>query len=170
MQQRPILALLTPLFSLLLWASTAGAQVIPAENALLRYRIIAFDAGAAPADGSVVLEIARGHITSNADFVAARVYTGPYAGSGTLAEVPDFNSNYTWRVGNRGKTATATLHYFGTANSPNVDTATNRMLVTHPAETHTDGFFFNDRTHALYNMQGKPVWYLPTCPAWTTKA
>ena len=53
------------------------------------------------------------------------------------------------------------FHHFSTGISPIVDTNNNRLLITIPAKQYKDAFVFIDGVGVLYDMNGRPVWYLP---------
>lgn len=139
-------------------------QVVPKEGDTLNYRIINFASGnRMPAGGSALLEIAIGDITSEGEFdkQVYKVITG--SSNRIIGEVPFFGKKYTWRFSGKvagGNLVKGSLHHFSTGYSSLVDTTVQRLRILKAAESY-DGYVFLDNQRVLYDMKGRPVWYLP---------
>lgn len=141
-----------------------SAQVFPAEGALLNYRIVGFTFPPSAKAKGYTLEIARGIYFHEDSFQQTLVATVASGQSRVISEVPSFGAQYTWRViynGDNGVSAKSEFHHFATGMVPAVDTLTTRIKILHPAEKFKDAYIFLDGNKALYDMNGKPVWYLP---------
>ncbi len=144
-----------------------SAQVAPADGAKLHYRIIGF---AFPAENQVTeyaVEIAKGGYESSEVFLKNKVGSYSSRENRVIGEVPDFGADYTWRVlvTKQGKKEQiGSFHHFATGMIKNVDTAFFRLKIRQPTAKYKDAFVFMDKNGVLYNMAGKPVWYLPGLP------
>lgn len=139
-------------------------RVWPSDSAVLNYRIIGFSFPDSLKAKNYKLEIAGGYCTNENTFTKHIIKVVSGNTNQLVAEVPRFDSAYTWRVvymrGPR-TLATGTMHFFKTGTSSFLDTAKMRIRVTKPAETYQDAYVFIDATRALYDMKGQAVWYLP---------
>jgi Arylsulfotransferase (ASST) len=149
---------------LLLYCNAASAQISPVEGRRLNYRRIGFSV---PANDSAVryrLLIAK-RVTNNEDtFKKYTIRTLTNAGSYMIAEVPDFNEDYTWRmeyINKKGKAVAGAFHHFSTGYVPAIDSCEMRLRVITPAKKFKDHYMFIDGQNVLYDMNGRPVWYLP---------
>ena len=146
----------------------SGAQLMPAEGSRLHYRIIGFSfPTTGPKTSRYVLEIANGNINSPDSFKRNIVKTVTDKNNKIIAEVPAFGSSYTWRVGtsenNNTTLAYGSLHHFSTLAMPNGDTNLVRIRIVKPAAAkYKDAYVFLDGNGALYDMEGHPVWFLPS--------
>ena len=88
-----------------------------------------------------------------------------------IGEVPSFGSSYTWRVTytSAKKQAHTQLYHFNTGIIPEADTASFRMRIVKNAQTYKDAYVFVDGMRALFDMKGKPVWYLPNIDSLNTE-
>jgi hypothetical protein len=139
------------------------AQIFPKEGGILNYRLVGFRLGD-NLPGKYTLEIAAGKDTTEATFDKHLIRSMAVKGPKVIAEVPAFGSQYTWRSiceGKGGKNIKSALHHFSTGYCPQADTSKYRLRVTIPAHTYKDSYVFLDGNRALYDMKGRPVWYLP---------
>lgn len=139
------------------------SQVLPKEGRKLNYRIIGFSFPALPKATGYILEIATGSHTSNEAFEKNIVSSSNCKDSRVIAEVPSFGKQYTWRVTSisAGAKSTGELHHFSTMMIPDVDTNVTRLRVTTQAAKYGQDFVFLDGVAVLYDMKGRPVWFLP---------
>ena len=139
------------------------AQIFPREDSKLCYRIIGF---AFPAEKGAVkytIEIAKGTFTTDNDFEKNIVSSVSSTTNKKIAEVPLFGCEYTWRVAinNKSTTTKSALHHFATKITADVDSNLTRFRIMKSAEKYKDAYVFVDEPRALYDMNGKPVWFLP---------
>lgn len=81
-----------------------------------------------------------------------------------IAEVPDFGSDYTWRVvylSGKKELAQSELYHFSTGTITGVDTGKQRLRVLSQSTKAEGKYFFADGTKVMYDHNGVPVWYLP---------
>ena len=139
-----------------------SAQILPKEGGVLNYRIIGFAQPQSADRGNYVLEIASGKYFSIDSFKKNVVVHTRFDSGKTIAEVPAFGCQYTWRVAVEGdKNVSNKLYHFSTGSIIGADTSACRLQILKQAEKYTDGYVFLDGHRALYDMQGRPVWYLP---------
>lgn len=147
--------------------TTAEAQVFPVEGSQLHYRLIGFRFPARPAlkttptDQGYKLEIAAGKHERLDSFNKHIIKTAAAKNNKIIAEVPFFGMQYTWRITRKGSPANDSLHHFSTLINYDVDTTYTKMRTIQKAIKYKDAFVFMDATRALYDMNGKPVWFLP---------
>ena len=152
------------LFILLFSSHSLSAQIFPQEGGKLCYRIIGFSFPAQEEAIKYKIEVAEGNYNSLDSFrnnIIIRLYTEK---NKMIAEVPSFGSQYTWRVKYIGKDSSkikSPLHHFSTKIVPDVDTSLMRMRVLQSAGKYKDAYVFLDVARVLYDMNGKPVWFLP---------
>lgn len=136
---------------------SGNAAVLPAEGARLHYRIVRFIANDGKGGKTQLLEIAEGNQADNSSFEAHIVATKTYTNNEMIAEVPHWNSQYTWRVGGRK----GSLHHFTTGGSMYTNIDAFRLRIIFPAIQFTNGYIFLDAAGIICDMKGKAVWYFP---------
>lgn len=141
-------------------ATISNAQIKPTEGRKLHYRIIGFTDPKLPPTGNGVLQIAKGHYKSADSFSKKILITQKFIGKKTIAEVPDFGMEYTWRI-NTANGAKGELHHFNVMYCKFIDSASYRLRVVRKATKHADGYTFLDGFGTLFDMAGKPVWFVP---------
>lgn len=137
------------------------SQILPAEGSKLNYRLIGFSF---PGEmgGSYTLQIASGNYNSTDSFSKNIVLIRKTKQSRLVVEVPSFGREYSWRVVSNDITAVNPgFHHFSTGTLPSGDTNIVRLKILKKAEKYKDAYVFLDGTKTLYDMNGKPVWYLP---------
>ncbi len=150
-----------------LWLLPSGvlSQVFPKDGATVNYRIVGFIGSSLRGATDYKLEIARGNYNSDAEFNAHVVVSLSGKSERIIAEVPSFGEKYTWRLSaSGGKPAVVTkgiLCHFNTGFVPEVDSNLIRLRILSHATAFKDAYVFLDNTKVLYDMKGKPVWYLP---------
>ena len=151
------------LFLQLAICSVVLAQVFPVENSSVNYRLVGFSFPAEKGVTDYSVEIAIGNCTNDQVFWKNIVQTLHTATNRVVAEVPFFGREYTWRTSYyaNGKRFFSKLHHFSSIISGEVDSAVTRLTILKEAEKYKDAYVFADGSSALYDMSGKPVWYLP---------
>jgi hypothetical protein len=157
---------------LLFLASFSGqlhAQVFPAEGSKLHYRLVKFSAPQVGPGASYTFEIASGHYASEDSFKQNTIISRASSRNKTLAEVPSFGAQYTWRTTahNPSGDTKSELHHFSTGIIPNVDTNVSRLRILNNNDRYKDAYVFVDGKRTLYDMKGHPVWYLPGLPGFS---
>ncbi len=153
------------LIFLFLFASlNSFGQVSPEEGSALCYRLIGFSFPVQTGTVKYTLEVARGNYNNEIAFgknICASAVTNK---NRTLAEVPSFGSSYTWRTvaySGAGVKTSSALHHFSVKITPDVDTNITRLRIINKAEKNKDAYIFVDNARAIYDMKGKPIWFLP---------
>ena len=147
-----------------LCGALSNAKNHPSENQELNYRIIGFSFPSIANTAKCEVEIAVGHHVSETLFIKSRFNTLPCKENKVAGEVPRFGEAYTWRVIYTLKDKTikkSVFYHFTTGTSKNIDTNINKLSVSLPAEKYKGCFIFMDGNGVLYDMSGKPVWYVP---------
>ena len=148
------------LFTLFLFLSgSAIAQLFPAENARLHYRVVGFRVGNLRSNADTRIEVARGAYYSADSFMQNIVSTVVVTGNFGVVEVPSFGVGYTWRYITKGRSSE--LHHFYVAGIPETDTAKQRLRIMSTNGKYDSSYFFMDGSKVLYNGKGQPVWFIP---------
>jgi hypothetical protein len=153
--------LLVVFFNMPHWVA---AQIFPKEGSVLNYRLVGFSSPTASNAGNCKIEIAAGYYSTADSFRKNIISSIPEFKNRLIAEVPAFGSQYTWRVvaaGSGHVALNSALHHFSTMMIPEADTNNIRLRITVPAAKYKDAFVFLDATGVLYDMKGRPVWFLP---------
>jgi len=139
------------------------SQILPPDGSNLNYRLIGFRFPSVPLAKNYKLEIASGNFISADSFKKNVIKTIPCKKSSVIAEVPSFGNQYTWRFSYsvNNDTIYSSLHHFCTVSSAEVDTNSTRFRIVKHALKYKGDYVFLDGNRALYDMNGKPVWYLP---------
>ena len=152
------------LFLLSGWYQQLGAQMFPKEGSRLCYRLIGFSFPADAGATAYKIEIATGQFETTEDFEKNITRSVSGKKNKVIAEVPSFGAQYTWRVVStvNGQTLKkGALNHFGTKITPDVDSSVTRLRIINSAEKYKDAYVFIDGARALYDMNGRPVWFLP---------
>ncbi len=138
------------------------SQVLPREASQLNFRIIGFSFPPEK-DATYTLQIAKGYFNDADSFKKNIINSINSKTNKLIAEVPDFGSEYTWQAVamNNGKNSLGELHHFGTAAIPGIDDSTRRLRIDVNAKEYKDACVFSDGFRALFDMKGKPIWFLP---------
>jgi len=140
------------------------AQIRPSEGQQLNYRLAGFSFPASPKATGYTISIAMGNYTSATDFAAHILSSTNCPSNNIVIEVPSFGKNYTWRVVSKKNGAiltTSKLFHFSTLVNHYADTSLVRMAVKTNEKKYPDAYIFSDGAKALYDMNGRPVWFLP---------
>ena len=145
-------------------AHPLSAQVFPKEGSTLNFRSIGFSLPFEKEPGRYRIEIAAGTYTRKDSFRKNIILVTYALQNRAIITVPAFGKQYTWRAtyiaDDSSKTKTPFYH-FSTGKIPAVDSAVNRLRIIDTALQYKDAYVFIDGTKALYDMKGKPVWYMP---------
>ncbi len=154
---------LSVLLFLILFSMGAYAQYTPGEGSTINYRIAGFSFPAIKDASGYTVEVANGNCSSEDSFSKNILKKVSTAKNKTVVELPSFGRAYTWRVvyAARGKKVKSTFIHFSTGIVPEIDANVYRLNVTTEAKAHKDAYIFVDGSRALYDMKGKPVWFLP---------
>lgn len=144
-----------------------SAQILPLDNSKLNYRLIGFSFPPVVAASGYTIQIADGNYNNEDSFKNNIICALPVNANKLITEVPAFGRQYTWRVmysvNNETIGTKATdLHHFSTGIIPAVDTTRNRLRITTAAKKYKDAVVFLDALGVLYDMNGMPLWYLPS--------
>lgn len=157
------------LFLFIISFYTLNAQILPGEGKMLNYRLIGFSFPPGKYPGSYKIEIAMGGHTTESSFEQHIIKATDSRNNKIIIEVPYFGAQYTWRVSyanvHSAKTKKSSLHHFSTGIVPVTDTNVNRLRIINPAQKYSDAYVFVDAPGVLYDMNGRPVWYLPNIGA-----
>jgi len=137
------------------------AQILPSEGSRLNYRLIGFSFPFKDNVDSFRVEIAKGICTTNDSFNKNIIKTVSSNKNRIITEVPFWGEDYTWRYIYTNTKSKNTFHHFSTLNSPKVDTNRIRLRILHTSEKHNDAYVLLDNNKVMYDMTGKPVWFLP---------
>jgi len=145
--------------------NVADAQVKPANGSTLNYRIIGFQVPQKKEAATYLLRVAKDSIP-DADQLERRYFIEQKSNSNRFIEtVPDFNTIYTWQVVYKDKSGkeigNTGLNYFHTGYIKYVDTAFYKMQVLKNKIKADDIYILLDNSAVMYDLNGKPVWYLP---------
>jgi len=147
----------------LIFPVIASSQIAPAEGRILNYCIIGFKVPPKENTREYTFEIASGTWNAEPAFLKHLLLKEVANDNKVIGEVPAFGSFYTWRVvcGKGKSRQTSTFYHFATGNIPDADTANVRLRIADPAKRFTDAYILCDGSRVIYDMNGRPVWYLP---------
>ena len=151
-----LLFLLIP-FSLL-------AQILPREGSKLNYRLVGFSCPIVPKADKYQLEITTSDSITERSFAKHIVVSVSATQNRIIAEVPEFGRRYAWRMtASRGGKIIggSPLHHFSTRSNDRVDTSLFRLRILQEAVQHKDDYVSIDGGGVLYDMKGRPVWFIP---------
>ncbi len=155
------------IFFVFLFATTHNtwSQVHPAENSTLNYRLVGFAIDNFEKGRKYIIEIAKGDFSSEVEFKKHICVSEKTFVKKNVIEVPEFGKAYTWRVGetnSKGEIKNSRFYHFSTGYSEMVDTTCMRLRVVTNKGKYKGAYVFLDQGKVLYDMNGAPVWYLPT--------
>jgi len=140
------------------------SQALPKENAILNYRLIGFSYAGKPDASSYKIQIASGNYYKEDSFKKNIILSLDSKTNKTIAEVPSFGKQYTWRVlyqiaGSRLQKSE--LWHFSTGSIPQVDISMVKLTILKNTYKYISKYFFLDGSRTLYDMKGRPIWFLP---------
>ena len=143
---------------------TSRGQIFPKEGSKLCYRIIGFSFPAMTGATKYKIEIAKGNYNTEGDFDKNITTSITSETNRKIGEAPYWGCAYTWRVVSFLKNnvkAKGPLYHFGIKETPDVDTNLTRLKIIKQAGKYKDAYVFIDNARVLYDMNGRPVWFLP---------
>ncbi len=152
------------LFLFLTINSQIKSQILPREGNILNYRRIGFAFPQMQKATGYQIEIAAGNYYREDSFKRNLIKTIDTKTTKIIGEVPSFGKQYTWRViyiTGLSKYKKGTFYHFSTGIIPGVDSTVTRFRILKHAEEYKDSYVFLDANKALFDMSGRPVWYLP---------
>jgi len=144
--------------------SQAIAQILPKEGSMLNFRLIGFSFPGTDNTAEYSIEIANGNYDSDGQFKKKIIKTLFCKENKLIAEVPLWGEQYTWRTvakGNNSRKIKSEFHHFSTILNPDMDTSNMRLRVTEPARQIQSGYIWLDQNKAMYDLEGRPLWFLP---------
>jgi len=150
---------------LVIFSNYVKAQVLPREGSALNYRLIGFTFAAMPKAVEYKIEIASGNYYNEDSFKKNIVTSAESKSNRIISEVPAFGIKYTWRIvykSSKTSIKSSKLYHFSTLTNEHVDTTKLRLKILQPpAEQYKDYYVSVDGGGVLYDMTGKPVWFIP---------
>ena len=151
------------LFIFLSSCTKVTAQICPGEGSKLNYRIIGFSFPEKKGVRNYKVEIADGSF-NNVDSFEKNILVVLHCDTNrVIGEVPYFGRNYTWRVvyGNNTVSNKSIFYHFRTLFVLEVDTSLFRLRIEKETVKYANAYVFVDAARTLYDMNGRPVWFLP---------
>jgi arylsulfotransferase ASST len=149
------------LLTLLLTAFHSFGQLSPAEGSRVNYRLIGFSF---LSHGNRMLQVAAGNYDDETAFEKNIIIAKQCTGGKMIVEVPSFGSDYTWRMvtgEEKSRKAKSAFHHFSTLPWFNTDSSKSRLRIISNSGEYNGNYVFVDATKTMYDMDGKPVWFLP---------
>jgi hypothetical protein len=159
MRKVPVLLLIAFFFV----TSQGLCQILPKEGGKYNGRLMGFSFPAVAGSDNYKVEIAAGYYNNADSFRKKVIRTVVSKSNKIIGEVPAFGSQYTWRVSSNGKNKSdGTLYHFSTQTNIQVDTNKLRLRILQPAvQQYKDYYVAVDGGGVLYDMKGRPVWFIP---------
>lgn len=142
------------------------AQIMPAENNRLNYRLIGFSVPMEKDAASYCFEIAKGSFYNADSFQHNIIKTFTHTNNRTIETVPSFGKYYTWRYITRSKKGSLSisgLYHFYTLEEKYIDTSVYKITVLKD-EADTDLLILIDNSAVIYDHSGAPLWFIPDQP------
>src|ERR1700733_6099773 len=116
------------------------AQIKPAEDSKLNYRIIGFKFPKVLTADNYKIEIASGNYNNEDSFRNNIIELQSLQTNKIVLEVPSFGTSYTWQYSYsiNGKSSHSPLFHFSTISVPEIDTNLWRFRVAQPATKYKD--------------------------------
>ncbi len=150
------------LLSLLVISPRAIAGVFPVEGAKLNYRIVGFSFPALQDVTNYKIEVSTGMVADESLF-RPQITSARSTTNKIIAELPSFGTEYTWRIVYTSKineTKKSALYHFSTGTIPQANNPDTRLR-TLKKNKNFHSYVMLNGTRTMYDMEGKPVWYLP---------
>lgn len=156
------------LFFVTILSQQLFAQVLPADNTILNYRLAGFSITENTKAVAYLFQVAQGNLIDEKQFGQKVIVKQKSNVARAVIILPAFGASYTWRVCYLDKSgkeiSKSALHHFATGIIPAVDTNLNGVFVSTKAIHHKDMLLLVDGILAIYDMDGNPVWYMPEMP------
>jgi hypothetical protein len=144
---------------------TAQARVQPAEGRKLNYVMAGFMVDAVPGASKYKLQVAKGSYTDEQQFGKHIIIDTILAANRSITELPSFGTEYTWRISylsNKKKvTGKTQLYHFATDTCEAIDTNFCKLKVISNKLGKSEMIITTDFRAVIYDLNGKPLWYLP---------
>ena len=151
-------------FIFILLSTNLYATVFPKEGSKLNYRLVGFSLPFENTSGKYKIEIAVGYCNNIDSFKKNIVINTSSKKNRSIIEVPSFGRQYTWRaidLSHNAQDSEYPLYHFSTGYLPVIDSQMFRMRVVQHANNSNNVGIFMDAFGVLYDMKGRPIWYLP---------
>ncbi|NCX95378.1 MAG: hypothetical protein EBX41_03015 [Chitinophagia bacterium] len=143
-------------------AQSALAQVHPAPDAKLHYRLIGFSVPPIAGCSKYCLEIAESSWNADNSFKEHILLKKTANSPKIVAKVPAFGATYSWRIYPAGSTAgNSPIYRFSTLYNPYTDTQLYKMVIEKNQPAFKDMYILHDATRTIYDNSGEPIWFLP---------
>lgn len=152
-------------------AGSIYAQEFPGDGDTLNYRLAGFLAR--PVANAVKYHFEVSVPSVQKKSVSAVILSKTENSNRTIILLPSFNREYMWRVKyldkkNRIITTSPYIH-FRTGYYPTIDTQLYRLKILNSKKNRKDIYILMDHTAVIYDLQGQPVWYMPSTKLTTDK-
>lgn len=122
-------------------------------------------ADAMPGTTRYRLQVAKGNYTDEQQFGKHIIIDTLLADNRSTTELPSFGTQYTWRIsylnGKKKISGKTPLYHFATDTAEAIDTGLYRLRVINNTLGNSPMMLATDFKAVIYNLQGKPLWYLP---------
>lgn len=156
------------LLFIFLYVNVVNAQIKPAEDAVLNYRMIGFSVPAQKAAKTYVFEISNSPSADVAVFERGIIIKTESGTNMSVITVPQFDTKYAWRVICKDKAGKvlnrSKIYFFATGTCDYLNPERYKLDVYNRSEEHKDLLVILDHSSIMYNMAGEPVWFLPEVP------
>lgn len=156
------------LVPIILLSFALQGQVMPADLSVLNYRIVGLSVSENSQVSSYQFQVAKGDVSNEQVFTKALFAKHKTNKPADVIEVPQWGKKYTWRVIGYDKSgkeiSNSGFHHFETGSLPYVDSIKNGLMVVKQATDHKDFLVLVDRVLVMYDLKGRPVWYMPDMP------
>lgn len=152
-----------------IFSSDICGQVFPRENDSLHYRLIGFSYDEYPRATRYILEVFEDE-QNNSATQSKPLLTKESTTNKVIATLPEFGKQYTWRIKSYRKQKllnTSDGHSFYIKPTPFSGENISRVVVIDSAKKYEDMLLFFDHTRSIHNMNGEPLWFLPSIPGTT---
>lgn len=152
----------------ILYVNITNAQVTPAEDAMLNYRMIGFSVPVQKAAKTYTFEVSATPAADVNVFEKGIMLKKESAENRTVLTVPDFDRKYGWRVTYKDKTGKvlnrSKIYMFATGTCDYLNAERYKLDIYDRSEEHKDLLVILDHSSIMYNMNGEAVWFLPEVP------
>ncbi|MBS1771915.1 MAG: aryl-sulfate sulfotransferase [Bacteroidetes bacterium] len=141
------------------------AHVVPAEGAILNYRLAGFKIPERKDAAKYVFHIARNRVTDESALKNEAFTHTTSSTNNCIVLLPSFGTAYCWMVTcydkNGKEIYQSPIYSFNTGSISYIDTTQNGLLVMAKAQHHKDLLLMVDHMLVIYDLNGKPLWYMP---------
>lgn len=143
------------------------AQMHPADNDTLHYRLDNFSVAAKKQATSYLFELWESYITDDGGEYKKLLFTNKAETNKLMLEIPEWGKGYKWQVkyyaGNKLVDSTGFARFYVSPLKMVNNTKTDLQLIKD--STGNDNMYvFIDATHIMYDNSGNAVWFLPDIP------